>query len=271
MQNKTYYNFIKRLIENEKVNASSISSSIKKSSDFETLENSGIIEYIPVVSGGGSYCVKNIDAIKTYFKDKFPEELQSSFSAIGNIKTFRNTKARTRKSQNIVLVRGFKTIEINGNQIDLKLYTEKFGTFSAKLGELKAAKVCIVENLDSYLLAEQIIDNEYIFIHTYGGLGKSTLKKIITNELLIFPDYDFKGLHNYLMTKQIFQQTELFVPGNYDELFKTKSRSIKTRQGREQNPSQEVKESNDKMVLKIRNDIYRYKRFLEQQACFNHD
>ncbi len=271
MQNRTYYNFIKKLLEERRINTSKISKSVKNSPDFKTLETAGIIGYRSTRTGGGSYETVNLEALKKYFKDKFPEELRDSYSAVSNIKTFRNTKAGKRKSQNVILLRGFKAVEINGAQIDLTSYTNTFGTFSVKLGLLKTPKVCIVENLDSYLLAEQVINKDYVFIHTYGGLGKSTIKKIIANEILFFPDYDFKGLQNYLMTKQIFEQTELFVPENYGELFNRESRSIKTKQGREQNPSNSVKISNDELVVKIRNDIYNNKRFLEQQALFSND
>ncbi len=271
MQNRTFYNFLKKLLEEKKINTSKISATVKRSRDFHTLETAGIIKQIPSITGGGSYEVKKHETLLKYFNDKFPEELQNTYSAISNIKTFRNTKAGKRVPQNVILVRGFKKVEINGIEIDLAHYTGLFNTFSAKLGKLKTSKVCIVENLDSYLLAEQVIDKDYVFVHTYGGLGKSTLKKIVTDEILLFPDYDFKGLHNYLMTKQIFEQTKLFVPENYDELFSKHSRSIKTKKGREQNPSELVKTSTEKNVIKIRNDIYNTKHFLEQQGLFSND
>jgi hypothetical protein len=271
MQNRTFYNFILKLLELEKINASSVSPSVKKSGDFKTLLNCGFIEYTQAITGGGSYIAKDPIALKQYFDDKFPTELRNTYSAIGNIKTFRNTKAGKRLSQNVILIRGFKNIELNGKQIDLEKYTKQFGTFSAKLIELKTEKVCFVENLDSYFLVEQVVAQDFVFIHTYGGLGKSTIQKILADEILIFPDYDYKGLHNYLMVKKIFPYTKLFLPSNYEELFHKFSRSIKTKQGREQSASIQVKESVDFLVQKIRKDIYTHKRFLEQQSIFKND
>jgi len=268
MQNKTFYNFIKRLLNEDKLNASQIADSIKRSNDFETLINSGLIEYKSSITGGGSIVCNDKESIKKYFADKFPTELQKSFTAIGNVNSLRNTKAGKRESQNIILIRGQKSILLNGVKTNLKKYTDTFGTFSASLKSLETNKVCFVENLDSYLLAEQVIDNEFVFIHTYGGIGKSVVSRVFAEEILIFPDYDFKGLHTYLMVKSIWINTQLFVPKNYDALFETKSRTIKTKQGREQQSTKEVLLSKEEIVVKIRTDIFKNKRYLEQQAVF---
>jgi hypothetical protein len=94
------------------------------------------------------------------------------------------------------------------------------------------------------------------------------VRKISAEAILVFPDYDFKGLHSYLLVKGVLPKTELYVPNNYDTLFETKSRTIKTRQGREQQPSKQVLESKEDIVIRIRTDIFRNKRYLEQQAIF---
>lgn len=268
MQNKTFYNFIIKLLKEEKINASSISASIKKSGEFKTLLNGNFISYSQAVTGGGSYFVKDKENLQIFFKNKFPKALQESYSAIGNIGTYRNTKAGKRTSQNVILLRGFKNVIINSEVVQLKKFTNLFGTFSAQVKKLETDKICIVENLDSFLLTEKVIDKEFVYIHTYGGLGKSVLNKFNAKEILIFPDYDYKGLQNYLMVKKVFPNAKLFIPKDYEELFKTYSRTIKTKQGREQNPSKDVKESLDEHVIKIRTDIYKNKRFLEQQALF---
>lgn len=268
MQNKTFYNFILKLLEEGKINSSSISSSVKKSGDFKTLLNGNFISYSQAVTGGGSYVLNDKENLQLFFKSKFPKELQDSYSAVGNIGTYRNTKTGKRKSQNVILVRGFKNIKINSEIVDLEKSTNLFGAFCAQVKHLETDKICIVENLDSFLLSEKVIDKSFVFIHTYGGLGKSVLNKLKTKEILIFPDYDYKGLQNYLMVKKVFPNAEIFIPQNYEILFNTFSRTIKTKQGREQNPSKEVKESTEENVVKIRTDIYKSKRFLEQQALF---
>ena len=268
MQNKTFKNTIQRLLNEEKVNASSIGSTVKKSNDFSTLLSAGIIEYQQAKTGGGTYSVQKYTDLEKYYKNKFPEELKNEMSSIDNVNAFRNTKTAKRKSQNVILIRGNQKVILNGIEADLQYFTENFGTFSTVLKSFVANRVCFVENLDSYLIAEQIIDNDFVFIHTYGGMSKSVVNKISAKEILIFPDYDFVGLKNYLLIKEIFPQTQLFFPDNYEQLFKTKSRPIKTKQGREQQASKRVLESKDELVVKIRTDIFRHKQFLEQQAVF---
>lgn len=268
MQNNTFKNFVRKLLNEGKINASQVGNSIKRSSDFTTLLNGGFIQHLPSVTGGGSYYIKNKEVLEKYYIEKYPEELKNNLSAINNVHNFRNTKATKRESQNVILIRGQEKVLLNGIDTNLKEYTESYGTFSATLQSLKAEKVCFVENLDSYLLAEQVITEGFVFIHTYGGIGKSTVCKVNANEIIVFPDYDFKGLHNYLLVKSIFSTTKLFVPENYDTLFATKSRTIKTRQGREQQPSKQVLECEEEIVVKIRGDIFRFKKFLEQQAVF---
>lgn len=259
---------MQKLLADGKLSASSIGSSTKASSDYSTLLCAGLIEHSPTVTGGGNVRIKDREALTNYFATKFPDSIDDSFTAVANVKAFRNTKAAKRKSQNVILVRGTKSISINGAGIDLMKYTAAFGTFSAAVKTLEAGKICLVENLDSYLIAEQIISNEFIFIHTYGGIGKSVIGKIKADEILVFPDYDFKGLHNYLLVKSMHPATWLFVPTNYDLILQTRSRTIKTKQGREQQPSKLVLDCEEEIVVKIRTDIFKHKKFVEQQAAF---
>lgn len=268
MQNKTFKNFVQKILNEGKISASQVGNSIKQTNDFTTLLNGGFIEHLPAITGGGSFHIKNKTALEKYFSEKFPEEQKHNFSAVDNVHSFRNTKAGKRESQNVILLRGQQVVLLNGIETNLKEYTEKYGTFSATLKSLETNKVCFVENLDSYLLAEQVIPKDFVFIHTYGGFGKSTVSKVKANEILVFPDYDFKGLHNYLLVKSLFEYAKLFVPNNYETLLQTKSRTIKTKQGRTQQPSKTVLECEEEIIVKIRTDIFKTGHFVEQQAIF---
>jgi hypothetical protein len=171
MQNKTFKNFVKKILDEGKISASQVGNSIKRTSDFTTLINGGFIQHLPAKTGGGSFYTKNKEALEKYFADKFPGENGSIFTAVANVNSMRNTKAGKRESQNVILIRGQETVLLNGIETDLKTYTNAYGTFSARLKSLEANKVCFVENLDSYLLAEQVIKKGFVFIHTYGGIG----------------------------------------------------------------------------------------------------
>jgi hypothetical protein len=268
MQNKTFKSFVKKILAEGKISASQVGNSIKRTSEFTTLINGGFIQHLPAKTGGGSFYIKNREALDKYFADKFPSENGNVFTAVANVGAMRNTKAGKRESQNVILIRGQEGVLLNGIETDLKKYTEAYGTFSAALKSLEANKVCFVENLDSYLLAEQVITTGFVFIHTYGGIGRSVVSRIKANEILVFPDYDFRGLHNYLLVKSAFPDTQLFVPKDYEKLLETRSRTIKTKQGRMQQPSKEVLECEEDIVAKIREDIYKTGHFVEQQAIF---
>jgi hypothetical protein len=268
MQNSTFKNFINKILKEGKISFSQIGNTIKQSSDFDTLINGGFIEHLPTKTGGGSIHIKNREALEKYYKSKFPNDSDNSNSAIGNVHANRNSKQGKRNSQKVILLRGQNIVLLNGMETDLKKYTDAFGTFSAQLENLVADKVCFVENLDCYLLAEKVINNDFVFIHTYGGIGKAVVSKILAKEILVFPDYDFKGLHNYLLVKSVFPNTQLFVPNNYETLLETKSRTIKTKQGRMQQPSNAVLECEEEIVAKIRTDIFKTGHFVEQQAIF---
>lgn len=268
MQNKTFKNFIQKILNEDKISASQIGNSIKRTSDFTTLLNGGFIEHKPAKTGGGSFHIKNKIALEKYFSEKFPEEQKNNLTAVDNVHSFRNTKAAKRESQNVILLRGQQVVLLNGIETNLKEYTEKYGTFATTLKALEANKVCFVENLDSYLLAEQVIPKDFVFIHTYGGIGRTVVSKVKAIEILVFPDYDFKGLHNYLLVKSVFENAKLFIPNNYETLLQTKSRTIKTKQGRSQQPSKTVLECEEHIVVKIRTDIFKTGHFVEQQAVF---
>lgn len=267
MQNKTFYNFLRTLLLNHKMTDSAIPASVKKSGEFELMKRMGIIRY-DSASVGGSYVVDSVGELEIYFRDKFPSDLKSETTSVSNVKTFSNSKARKRQSQRVIFVRGNNEVIVNGQKVNLKNSTTDFGIFSAMLQSLVVEKICFVENLDCFLMAEQIIPTDYTLIHSYGRLGANTLKLITAKEVMHFPDYDFIGLKEYLLLKEVFPLSTLFFPSNYDELYKKYARSIKTKNGREQKPSAKVLNSNDVFVVKIREQIFESKRFLEQQALF---
>jgi len=268
MQNQTFKRFLKKIVEEGQIRASLIGSSIRNSSEFTTLITGDFIMYLPATTGGGSFHVQNKPALERYFADKFPDEPKNNFTAVDNVNAMRNSKTGKRVSQNVILLKGQQSVILNGNEVNLKIYTQMYGTFATVLKTLEAKKVCFVENLDVYFLAEKLIASDFVFIHTYGGIGKSVVEKIAAQQILVFPDYDFQGLNNFLLVKSICPNATLFFPENYEYLFQTRSRTLKTKHGREQQPSKRVMQSQDALVIKIRTDIFQHKKFLEQQALF---
>ena len=80
--------------------------------------------------------------------------------------------------------------------------------------------------------------------------------------MLVFVDYDFNGLEEFLRIKEVFDFAQLYIPENYDELFNKYSQSLK---GNKTEMTNRIKQSSDRNVIKIRESIIRNNRFLEQQ------
>ena len=120
--------------------------------------------------------------------------------------------------------------------------------------------------LETFLNAEKLLGKEYLLAHKYGRIGTASISMIKAKEVLVFVDYDFNGLDEYLRIKKVFENTKLFVPSNYNELFQKHSASLK---GNKAKMSKAVKTSDDSTVVNIREQVARSNRFLEQETLIN--
>lgn len=268
MQNLLFHNFLKELIEVKRMPQSGIAKSILRSKDFQILETAKFIELKTAVNKGKFYEVVNEEHLKQHFKNSFPNEVSDRFTAIQNAKSLRDSKGRKKESQRIVLLRGSNTIVANHSELNLSEHTKKFNVFAIQLNQLQTDKLCFVENLDCFMVAEKTISTDYTFIHIYGRIGIENLKSIETNEILFCPDYDFVGLNEYLKMKSIYPDTKLFFPDNYDRLFKEYSKPLKKKNGMEQQPTTQVLQSQEEIVSKVCKQLLETKYFLEQQILF---
>lgn len=266
----TDYNFLKKL-KTEKINCSAIPITVEKSNYFQNLVETNVI----LLEGNwkrGSIKLNENEQVyfDTFLKNNFPNEINQEINRANNIKALRNSKGRQTESNAIVFLRGNKRIVINGIEVDLTFHTQNFGLFSAVLESLSCDRICFVENLFAFLNVEKIITEDYVFVHTYGRVGEKLLDKIQTNDVLVFSDYDFVGLDEYLKFKDKFETTTFFVPENYDFTFEKYSRPLKdTQKETSQKPSERVQKSTDEAVMKIRNKIFQTQRFLEQEILIN--
>jgi hypothetical protein len=152
-------------------------------------------------------------------------------------------------------------IVLNGENIDLSRYTNSFGLFSVKEPIIKTDKICFVENLDSFLHAEQLFGDGFIFLHKYGRIGIDSLKNISANQILVFVDYDFNGLDEYLRIKSVCNNATLFVPDNFNDLFENYSKAIDGNQQQSERLASSVLTE----VVRIRELVSKTNRFLEQE------
>ena len=253
------YNLISEL---KAISASKIPKSVSNSNVFRTLLSSNILQKNKIGKGFIVSLNKNKEQdFEKFFTNNFPVET-IAISKSSNIKKFRDSKASHIKNEPIFLLRGFENILINSYETDLNYYTRTFGLFSVKSPVIKANKICFVENLDTFLKAEKVLGNDFIYFHKYGRIGIDSVKKIEAIEYLVFVDFDFNGLDEYLRIKSIYPKTNLYIPNNFDELYEHFSKSLK---GNKAKMTSRVKNSNLPEVIKIRERVIKNNRFLEQE------
>ena len=253
------YNHLK---EHNEISFSKIPKSVLNSDIFQSLLSTSIL--LKEKKGKGFIISINKDEKKQFddfFATHFPVNSFSK-SKSSNIKKYRDSKASQIKNEPIFFIRGFKKTQINNKELDLNYYTKEFGLFAIKNPIINTDKVCFVENLDTFLKAEKVLGNDYIYIHKYGRIGKDSIKNIEADEYYVFVDYDFNGLDEYLRIKSIYPNTKLYVPSNFDELYDKFSKSLK---GNKAKMTNSVKESKLPEVVKIRELVLRNNKFLEQE------
>lgn len=258
--NQTDFRTYKKLKEDSFLTEKVIPKSVLSSSHFKGLVSSLILE--KTKSGRGfKYEINKQTEFENFFTTHFPEDIEVKDKS-DNVRKFRNSKIQKTVTTPIFMLRGFETIKINENKLNLEDYTKKFLLFACHAEKIEAKYICIVENLDTFLVAEKLLGKKFVFLHKYGRIGKESLRSLFTNQLLVFVDYDFNGLEEFLRIKEVFDFAQLYIPENYDELFQKYSQSLKDNKAEMTN---RIKQSSDGNVIKIRESIIRNNRFLEQQ------
>ena len=254
-----------QLLKTEKLLSSQVPKALLENNDFQNMLGNIILKNS--VGRGYVYELNQHKKIifESWFAKTFPNPEIEVTDKASSIAKFKDSKKYTEKSV-IVFLRGNKTIKINNESLDLKNYTSKFGFFACVLENLETEKLCLVENKESFLKAEKIIPNDYVFLHSYGRIGKNLLAKIQSLQILVFSDYDYVGLNEYLKCKSVFENTELFIPENYDFLFAKYAKEIKLNRKKGQKASKNVLDSQDQCVLRICKDLHKTQKFLEQES-----
>jgi len=266
--NETLLKYFRLIKDGMAISASQLPSIVKKNKDFQNFCETGII--LRNKSGGGYIYQINQEKqhiFEQYFVNTFPQSEIEAIDKASNIAKFRNSKSRQIKTLPIVFIKGQREIIINNETIDLRYFTEKFELFSAVVQNLNTEKICLVENKYLFLDIEKVISEDYVFIHSYGRIGKTLLNTLNVNSILVVSDYDYVGLNEYLKCKALFSNTKFYIPDNYDDLFKTYSTPLKTKfkQGQYLSHYPNVENSTDEIVVRIREQMKKTQKFLEQE------
>lgn len=237
---------------------------VKSSSVFNNLFGAGILG-TEKAGRGTNIIIKKESDYDNFLKHTFPAAQNLVATKSNNIKQFKSSKARRTKELPMYFLRGFKNVEINDVTIDLEYQTSLFGFFGLTIPFIKTEKICFVENKNTFLTAESLLGKDWVYIHSYGRVGKENLQSITCKKVLVFVDYDFNGLDEFLRIKSHFAEAILFIPADFQELFETYSNDLKGKQ----KASKKVAESEITEVAMIRNLVQKTNKFLEQEVLIN--
>ena len=264
MSNETELRSLQRLEREGEVARTQVPASIQKGNRFRQFLEAGILR--EVSRGSGScYRVEQPEALREILDHHFPgRHEKAEATAVGNLHRLRDTKGGSRESTGVVLLRGNGPIRLNGHAFALGEATQRYGLAACRQPTIGAKRVCLVENLDSFLQAEDLLGLDWTLLHTYGRLGNTTLSGLQAERILHFGDYDFTGLNEYLKLKRLFPKAALYVPEELERSWETYSRPLK--RGATATPA--VIRSRERPVVRIRELLRTTGRFLEQQALF---
>ncbi|MEO0043651.1 MAG: hypothetical protein RL329_3099 [Bacteroidota bacterium] len=238
--------------------------SILKTTFFKMLLDTEII--LKVKSGRGYlYAVAKLAEYEQFLSHHYQEEEVNDEMPNHLINAVKyNDSKFGRVGEQLIFVRGFKSLEINNLSIDLTQCSENAGVYAIRLEQLKTQQLCYVENLKCFLVAERLLGKSYIYFHPYGRPSKMLFGKLEIENLLFCPDYDYVGLNDYIRCKQQVPQTELYLPDNYQQTIQKKAKKAL--------PSQTIPNE----VLKFQEESVQYivdllqttNLFLEQEVLF---
>ncbi len=255
--------FFINLKTEKRIAKSSVGSVVRNSKLFKLMEQARAIEF-EKLGRGSKLIIVNQHVFEEIFKSQINSDVINVNSKIDAAKKFGNSKSIGGLESNpYYFYRGNKIVKVNNEQIDLGFYSNKFGFFGCSNVSVETEKLCWIENKDCFELAEKTLGEDYVFVHKYGRLGQNDFSNWRVKEVLFCPDYDFTGLEEYLYCKENFPNTILFIPSDFQEILKQSRMPIKGEM------KDRLKNTNDEVVLKIRDYILRNNKFLEQQILFN--
>ncbi len=269
--NKKEGDFYFNLLEKKKMPLSRVGK-IEESSPFQQLLEAEIIVK-KEKRGRGNLVLEREAAFQAFLQRNFPSGdtrgENAATNRIESAKKYRNSKVASEEIP-IAWLRGQQPISVNGHKIDyLPFLCERFSLFSAVIKSLHCQHLCFVENKEAFLKAEQVIPAQYTFLHPYGRVGEALMKTIKAETIMVFSDYDYIGLNEYLLIKEHLPQATLFIPDNFEALHATYTRDLKKKSsGEVQKKSARVKQSQDPAVRRVCKTIETTNKFLEQEALF---
>ncbi len=160
----------------------------------------------------------------------------------------------------------------NGKAVDIKTIVKKCGIASIVIRSEDVwrtnSPIALVENIDLLIYSKKYfaqIPFQGNILYYAGWAGARTiewLKKQPYAPQIIFPDYDFVGLKNYLKLKKSFPELQIYIPDQLSELirrFGSKKKFVKQSQ-------KYSLEQNDDGVRSVHSLMQQYGKCLDQES-----
>lgn len=257
-----------RVLAAESIPRSQLPRSVQSGQAFAQLLSAGIIAWSRKGSGQ-VLSLLEADLLRQYIAQHFPEhEAEAGGDGFSNARRYRDSKGGPKATAQVMLLRGQGVISLNegAHEIALGYHTDCFGCFAAVQPRLHTVMpCCIVENLDCFMRAEEVLGPGMVFIHPYGRLGKDSLPGLQAEAVWHFGDYDFTCLNDYLNLKAQYPEAQLYVPKDLEALWQKYATPLKAGAV----PSRQVLASELPEVERVLRLLSTTQRFLEQQLLFS--
>lgn len=183
--------------------------------------------------------VQDSQALKRFINSEYPNGLEGTPAddlppKAAAIARRGDSKAAARHASCPVLLRGFDSAELNDgtNRFPVARLTEQFDLAALRVGaetewQLDLGRVVLVENFESFLHAEAVIEGVDLVLYTSGVLPQLVLDWLDgwpteSVAFVHFSDYDPTGLDEYRrLRNRLGGRVELHVPDNLEELLES--------------------------------------------------
>jgi hypothetical protein len=232
-------------------------------------------------SGGGRrLVVNNADALRDFFRQRFPEAPlpADAGSRVASVGRFRDTKAMANSENEIITIRAWRNDALlkDGKPIGAATTTTAHDVFSFLLAkdcpyELRGS-CALVENPAVFAVAEQLNLGVGLIIYGHGRISNRTLDWLArmtdsSFNLLHLPDYDPVGLSEFQrLHARLGKRVVLHITADLETRFREFSKGDLLKKGNSQAMLTQLRRSDLPATRRVVELIDRYNAGLEQEA-----
>jgi hypothetical protein len=241
--------------------------------------DSGVLEW-KRIGGGRRLVVNNADALRDFFRQRFPEGTlpADAGSRVASVSRFRDTKAMANSENEIISLRAWREDALlkDGKPVGAAIATTAHGVFSfllAKDCSYELRGLCaLVENPAVFAVAEQLNLGVGLIIYGYGRISNRALDWLArmtdsSFSLLHLPDYDPVGLSEFQrLHARLGKRVVLHLPADLETRFAKFSNRELLEKGNSQTILAQLHHSDLPAIRRVVELIDRFNAGLEHEA-----